>query len=181
MECACLSKNRAFVPCPIDNSMRGKISPRAFVPYGCTTRPKPGYFRQVILNSFDEPAIRVNFLNKLYQCLMASKMPQKMRKLVVIGPRDSGKTSWANIFHCVVPSESIAIITSERQFSAAMLTDDTQLVIVDEWSANTMDSSLAKTILQGEWMVAAVKHGKPRRVINDYGAPFVSIILLSHI
>ena len=48
-----------------------------------------------------------------------------------------------------------------------MLTDDTQLVIVDEWSASTMDSSLAKTILQGGWMVTAVKHGKPRRVINN--------------
>ena len=30
----CLSvENRAFVPCPIDDSMRGKISPRAFVPW----------------------------------------------------------------------------------------------------------------------------------------------------
>lgn len=48
-----------------------------------------------------------------------------------------------------------------------MLTDDTQLVIVDEWPPNTMDSSLAKTILQGGWMVTAVKHGKPRRVINN--------------
>ena len=164
----CLSvENRAFIPCPIDDAMRGKISPRAFVPYDCTTRPEPGYFREAILNSFDEAAVRVNFLNKLYQCLMASKMPQKVRKLVVAGPRDSGKTSWANIFHRVVPAESIATITSERQFSAAMLTDDTQLVIVDEWSANTMDSTLAKTILQGGWMVTAVKHDKPRRVINN--------------
>ena len=30
-----------------------------------------------------------------------------------------------------------------------------------------MDSSLAKTILQGGWIVTAVKHGKPRRVINN--------------
>ena len=48
-----------------------------------------------------------------------------------------------------------------------MITDDTQLVIVDEWSANTMDSSLTKTILQGGWVVTAVKHGKPRQVINN--------------
>ena len=76
----CLSvENRAFVPCPIDDAMRGKISLTAFVPYDCTTRPEPSYFREAILNSFDEPAVHVNFLNKLYQCLMASKMPQKVR------------------------------------------------------------------------------------------------------
>ena len=81
-------------------------------------------------------------------------------------PDVSGKTSWANIFHRVVPAESIATITSARQFSVAMLTDDTQLVIVDKWSANIVDSSLAKAILQGGWMVTAVKHGKSRRVID---------------
>jgi hypothetical protein len=94
-------------------------------------------------------------------------MPQKVRKLVVVCPKDSGKTSWANVFHRVVPAESIASITNERQFSASMVTDDTQLVIVDDWSPNTMQSDLAKTILQGGWMVTAVKHGEPRRVMNN--------------
>jgi hypothetical protein len=160
-------RNRRFIPCPIAESMCGKMSPRAFVPYDCSTPPDPGYFRQAILNSFEDPTIRVNFLNKFYQCLVAYRMPHKVRKLVVAGPRDSGKTCWANVFHRVVPAESIATITKEHQFSAAMLTDDTQLVIVDEWSAHTMQSDLAKTILQGGWMITAVKHAQPRRVMNN--------------
>jgi hypothetical protein len=92
-------------------------------------------------------------------------MPQKVRKLVVAGLKDSGKTSWASVFHRVVPAESIASITNKHQFSVSMVTDDTQLVIVDDWSQNTMQSDLAKTILQGGWMVTAVKHGEPRRVM----------------
>ena len=48
-----------------------------------------------------------------------------------------------------------------------MITNETQLVIIDEWSANTMESDLAKSILQGGWMVIAVKHGNPRTVFNN--------------
>jgi hypothetical protein len=160
-------RNRSFRQCPIDESMRGKISPRAFVPYDCSTPPNPAYFRDAILNSFEDPTVRVNFLNKFYQCLIPSGMPQKVRKLVVAGPKDSGKTCWASVFHRIIPAESIASITNERQFSASMVTDDTQLSIVDDWSPNTMQSDLAKTILQGGWMVTAVKHGEPRRVMNN--------------
>ena len=160
-------QNRHFIACPITESMCGKMSPRAFVPYDCSTPPDPGYFREAILNSFKDPAIRVNFMNKFYQCLIAYRMPHKVKKLFVAGPRDSGKTCWANIFHRVVPAESIATITKEHRFSAAMLTDDTQLVIVDKWSTHTMQSDLAKTILQGGWMITAVTHAQPRRVMNN--------------
>ena len=42
-------------------------------------------------------------------------MPQKIRKLVAAGPRDSGKTSWASIFHRIIPEGKIASVTGERQ------------------------------------------------------------------
>ena len=45
------------------------------------------------MNSFPEDEIRANFLNKFYQCLLAGRMPYKVKKLVVYGPKDSGKTS----------------------------------------------------------------------------------------
>jgi hypothetical protein len=77
---------------------------------------------------------------------MASKMPHKVRKLVAEGPKDSGKTLWASIFHCVIPQGKIASITGEQQFSAAMITEDTQLVVVDEWSESTLQSDLAKSL-----------------------------------
>ena len=70
-------------------------------------------------------------------------MPHNVRKLVVVGPKDSGKTSWSNVFQRLIPSGCIASVTNEGQFSAAMITNDTQLVIVDEWSVANIDSALA--------------------------------------
>ena len=134
---------RQFLPCPIPEEKRGVVSTRAFVPYDCTTPPAPRFFEEGIVNSFPNIKTRVNFLNKFYQCLMSSKMPHKVRKLVVAGPKDSGKTSWASIFHRLIPAGNIASITSERQFSGAMIKEDTQLVLVDEWSADTIQSDFA--------------------------------------
>ena len=95
-------------------------------------------------------------------------MPHKVCKLVVAGPRDSGKTSWSNIFHNrIILDHCIAFVTKEREFSSAMITNETQLVIVDEWSTTRIDSDHAKCILQGSWMVTAVKHGVPRAVLNS--------------
>ena len=147
--------------------MQGKLSPRSFVRYDCCTPPEPLYFREGILNSFADDDVRARFLNKFYQCLLAFQMPHKVRKLVVVGPKDSGKTSWSNIFHRVIPPGYVASLAKEKQFSAAMIKNDTQLVLVDEWSASTMQSDLVKCILQGGWMVAAVKHGLPRTVLNN--------------
>ena len=90
-------------------------------------------------------------------------MPHKIRKLVVAGPKDSGKTSRASIFHRII-QDKIASITGEGQFSAAMINKATQLVLIDEWSRATLQS---ETILQGGWMVTAVKHGLPRTVMNN--------------
>ena len=97
-------------------------------------------------------------------------MPQKTRKLVVAGPLDSGKTSWCKVFQRIIPAEYIASVTNEGQFSAAMITDVTQLTIIDEWSSSKMGSDLAKTILQGGWMVTSIKHGLPKCINNN--SPF---------
>ena len=51
--------------------LRGKVSPRAFIDYDCSTLSNPLHFRDGIMNSFHDPADRVNFLNKFYQCLVA--------------------------------------------------------------------------------------------------------------
>jgi hypothetical protein len=109
-------KARKFIVCPIPESMRGKLSPRSFVPHDSSKPPKPGYFREGIVNSFPDDDVRVRFLNKLYQCLLAFSMPHKVRKLVVVGPNYSGKTSWSNIFHRVIPAKYIASLTNKRQF-----------------------------------------------------------------
>ena len=42
------------------------------------------------------------------------------------------------------PPQKIASITKERQFSAAIMDEDTQLVFDDEWSHPTLESDMAK-------------------------------------
>jgi hypothetical protein len=46
-----------------------------------------------------------------------------------------------------------------------MISEDTQIVIIDEWS--DMSPNLAKSLLQGGWMVGAVKHKSPRFINNN--------------
>ena len=74
---------RAFVSNAINESQIGKLSPRAYVSYDCSSSPRPGYFREGVLNSFPNEEVRLNFLNKFFQCLVPFKMPQKTRKLCV--------------------------------------------------------------------------------------------------
>ena len=159
----------SFTDCPANLSY-GKISPRVYIPYDSTTPLQRVYFKSGIKNSFPELPVRTAFLNKFYQCFLGRRMPQKIRKLVVSGPRDSGKTSWACVLHRIISSDRIASITKERQFSASMINDETELVIIDDWSGHTMGSDLAKTLLQGGWFITARKHQQPKCVWNN--SPF---------
>ena len=141
-------------------------SPRAYIPFDSTSEPDAKYFKEGIMNSFPEPEIRVNFLNKFCQCLMAGCMPHKVKKLVVHGPKDSGKRSWINVLLGIIPMSQVASITQERQFAAFMIEESTQLVILDEWSENTLQSDMAKSVLQGGFMVKSVKHQAPKCINN---------------
>ena len=51
-----------------------------------------------------------------------------------------------------------------------MINDETEPVIIDDWSGQTIDSDLAKTLLQGGWFVTAIKHEQPKSVWNN--SPF---------
>ena len=124
------------------------------------------FSKEGILNSFPDPETRVNFLNKFYQCLLAGKMPHKVRKLVVHGPKDPGKTSLINVLFGIIPMTDVASITQERQFAAAMIEEHTQLVVLDEWSEYTLQSDIAKSVLQGGVMVKSVKHKTAKRIEN---------------
>ena len=97
-------------------------------------------------------------------------MAQKTRKLVLAGPCNSGKTSWCSVFHQIILPECTASVTNKGQFSAAVIMEATQLVIIDKWSSNRMQSDLANTVLQGGWMVMSRKHQLPKYVNNN--SPF---------
>ena len=161
---------RDFIECPIEGKNVGHISPRAYAPYyDCKEEPAPLYFKQSVENSFPNLSTGVNFLNKYYQCLTVNKFPHKCPKLVIAGPRDSGKSTWVSVFLpvMIIPFRYIASITKERTFSTAMINSDTQLVFLDEWSPDHLQSDTAKLLLQGGLMVSAVKYEKARMFINN--------------
>ena len=62
-----------------------------FMSYDPNKDPDAGHFKDGILNSFPDLEVLIKFLNKFYQCLLAHRMEQKVRKLVAHGPKDSGK------------------------------------------------------------------------------------------
>ena len=97
-------------------------------------------------------------------------MLHKVRKLVVHGPKDSGKTSWINVLLGIMPMTDVASITQERHFAAAMIEEHTQLVVLDKWSEYTLQSDMAKSVLQGGFMVKSVKHKTATCIENK--APF---------
>ena len=137
-----------------------------FTSYDSNSFPDGKYFTAFVHNSFPEEKKRAQFLNKFNQCLLVVRFPHKLRKLIVVGPKDSGKTTWASVFLGICPLRFVASITKEKQFSAAMINDDTRIVLLDEWSENTLQADLSKTVLQGGYMVTAVKHGEARTISN---------------
>ena len=161
---------RKFIDIPFTQQDFRNKSPRTYIPFDSTLEPDAKFFEEGILNSLPDPETRVNFLNKFYQCLMAGKMPNKVRKLVLHGPKDSGETSWINVLLGIIAMTDVASITQERQFAAAMIEEHTQLVMLDEWSEYTLQSDMAKSVLQGEFMVKSVKHKTAKCIENK--APF---------
>jgi hypothetical protein len=138
----------------------GSISPRTFIYYNpdqCEN-PKPKIFINFLENSFPGEVQRRAFLRKYYQCLCAKELDHKTRKLCVVGNKDSGKTSLLAPLQGIIPLDKIATLTREKQFSAQMICEDTELVFVDEWSPQTLDAESAKKLLQGGYFVTAVKH-----------------------
>ena len=140
------------------------ISPRGFQHFDINVdvHNDAEYFSHSILNSFPDIGDKARFLNKLYQCFLCQQFPHKVRKLVVVGPSDSGKTSWANLFFGIIPREKIAVLTKEQTFGASMIEDDTELLYLDEWNRDMMSDDLLKTVLQGGYFAQAVKHSTPK-------------------
>ena len=84
-------------------------------------RANPCIFQRVNQEIKNE---RVRYLNKVYQCFMAGKIPHKVKELVACGLKGSGKTAWASAFSGIIPCQYIASITAENQFACRMLKFD---------------------------------------------------------
>lgn len=151
-----------LVNCPFTEDDFGRVSPRCYRPLKSISNCDGEYFSSSIYNSFPDLFERVQFVNKLYQCFLCHQLPHKVRKLVVYGPCDSGKSSWANVFFGLMPKNKIAILTKEKNFGSSMISDDTELLYVDEWCKEMLSPDSIKTLFQGGYFAQSVKHQTPR-------------------
>ena len=96
------------------------------------------HFALGIENSFPDRITRMSFYQKYYQLLLHGKFPMKEKKLLVVGPPDSGKTSWFAPFQgmltntdLLLKSEKVtAIICSGIFFSLKTCIEASQFICV---------------------------------------------------
>jgi hypothetical protein len=155
-----------FVDTPFAEADMGKSTPRAFYAYDHEDYPNPATFVDTITNSFPTLEERALFCCKYYQLLFYHRHQMKTKALMVVGEKDSGKTTIVNPVLRLIPPEHVASITKENQFSCSMIDENTQLTFVDEFTEDRMDGSQAKNVIQGGFMVTANKHTKARTLHN---------------
>ena len=69
----------------------------------------------------------------LYQLLLHGRWPWKRPKMVLTGPPNSGKTSWLEPILAILDRRFLATCTDEKKFSCQSITEQTQLIWLDEW------------------------------------------------
>ena len=124
-------------------------SPRAYKDYDHRRKPVPKYLEDSLRNSFATNQLLIPFLNKFYCGFFPKSLAFKIRQCCTVGEKNSGKTTWGSIYKGIIPSEHIASVSREGQFALSMLTEDTQLCIMDEWSTEKLTSDAIKSTLQG--------------------------------
>ena len=97
---------------------------------------------------------------------MAGRMPHKICKLVLCGPKDSGKPNWVQVLFRIILLTNVVAITQEKQFSAAIMNEHIKPVFLKELSENTPQVDLARIVLQGSYMVTCVKHQSLKTLVN---------------
>ena len=155
-----------FVETPIGEEYIGRKTPRAFARYNHLKSPHPHHFITTIKNSFPDTNERLLFLTKWYHLALAHRHVMKLKKLMVVGKKNCGKTTLVNPLLNLIDEEKVASLTKEAKFATSMITADTQLVFVDEFSEQFLDPSQAKMIIQGGRTVTAVK-SKTARMMHQ--------------
>ena len=72
-----------------------------------------------------------------------------MKKLIVIGPHDSGKTSWGYIYRGLISIDQIETLAREKIFGLQGISDETLIIIVDEFSESPIPSDMLKELFEG--------------------------------
>ena len=90
-------------------------------------------YTESIQNSFGTGDTYKLFLRMLYQLLLSGKWPFKRKKMMCVGPPDSGKTTWIVPILEVINRQHLATCTDEGKFSCQSLTSLTEMLWLEEW------------------------------------------------
>ena len=152
-----------FIPTPLNPTDLGFVTPRRFFPYQPSNPPSPSYFKDIIANSFPQLDVAVNFLNKWYQLALGHRNMMKLRRLMVTGPTNCGKTTLVNPILEIIDEEKVISITLEKNsFNTSMFEKETELCFVDEFVEEHLTPQQAKNLCQGGFMCTSNKHQKGR-------------------
>ena len=157
-----------FVTSPISYPGIGKITPKAYVDYTYEPSrvPLPKSFIDSLENSFPGVDICRNFLRKYYQLFLHKKFPTKTKKLCATGEINSGKSTWFSLFIGIIPTDCIAGITCEKQFAGHLINENTEVVIMDEWSIDSLNAEDAKKVLQGGLVTLPRNTRRPKNLLT---------------
>ena len=85
----------------------------------------------------------------------------KVRKLCVVGPSDSGKSTWVSVLLGLTHKEKVATISKEKTFGLSLVNEETQFIFIDEMCTDTLPADQAKIFLQGGMLTVSKKHADP--------------------
>ena len=142
---------------PLNKEFFGKITPRKYVKLNRNRPVDAKYFAEMLQNSFPDVENRILFLVKWYQ-LLGPPMPFKLKKLLVFGEPDCGKSTIVKPVLQFIPMENMASFTKEKAFSTSLLKPETLLTHVDEFSEEYVSADQAKQVLQGGIYTNSTKH-----------------------
>ena len=71
------------------------------------------------------------------------------------------------MFLGIIPIQYVASIAQEKRFSTSMIKQDTQIVFLDGWSENSLQSDIAKVVPQDGYMPKSTKHKDATFALNN--------------
>lgn len=69
------------------------------------------------------------------------------------------KEKLTSIFLGIIPSQLIAGVMNDGRFSASLITARTQIVMMDEWTPDSLACEDAKRVLQGKYIDSMLLEG----------------------
>ena len=92
-------------------------------------------------------------------------MDHKSKKLVVVGPKDCGKTTWLVLIKASLTCpKSVAVTINEGLFAFSPVNRDTEIINMDEFSnENNLEADTIKKFFQGGDVAVSRKYLDSRK------------------